>query len=168
MSPPMIIMFTLSSMFMINWMLSLTLTLTPPRMANTGLAGVSKTLAKTLSSLPIRSPAHLSSKTSPAMELWAWWAVLKCCLPCVFQEASSKTHGRQQLCPPQLRSSCLLLPHRIADSPKGWHYRQRDLRRPPQPLMTRPSLCRKSLAYPASPAGSLRLVPWRTSLRLFH
>ena len=73
------------------------------------------------------------------------------------QPASLKTHGRQQLCPPQLWSSCLqhpcpclLLPHRIADSPKGWHYRQRDLRRPPQPLVTRPSLCRKSLAYPAS------------------
>mmetsp|Transcript_57448 Transcript_57448/g.136774 ORF Transcript_57448/g.136774 Transcript_57448/m.136774 type:complete len:212 (-) Transcript_57448:549-1184(-) len=78
MPPPTIILSTLSSMFMISWILSLTFA--PPRMANTGLAGLSRTFAKASSSLPMRSPAHFTSKPSPTMELCARCAVPKASL----------------------------------------------------------------------------------------
>mmetsp|Transcript_44070 Transcript_44070/g.91056 ORF Transcript_44070/g.91056 Transcript_44070/m.91056 type:complete len:293 (-) Transcript_44070:268-1146(-) len=67
MPPPMIMMSTLSRRFMISWILSLTFA--PPRMASTGFAGLSKTLANASSSLPMRSPAHFTSKPSPTIEL---------------------------------------------------------------------------------------------------
>mmetsp|Transcript_67003 Transcript_67003/g.125183 ORF Transcript_67003/g.125183 Transcript_67003/m.125183 type:complete len:247 (+) Transcript_67003:253-993(+) len=59
MPPPMIIMFTLSIMFLMSWILSLTLA--PPRMARTGFAGASKTLAKASSSLATRKPLHFTA-----------------------------------------------------------------------------------------------------------
>jgi len=43
MPPPMIILSTLSSMFLMSWILSLTLA--PPRMASTGFSGASSTFA---------------------------------------------------------------------------------------------------------------------------
>merc|ERR1719313_3142339 len=76
--PPMMILLTLSSMFMMSWILSLTLA--PPRMARTGLVGVSKILANASSSLDIRAPAAFTSKPSPTIELWALWAVPKASL----------------------------------------------------------------------------------------
>mmetsp|Transcript_12259 Transcript_12259/g.18476 ORF Transcript_12259/g.18476 Transcript_12259/m.18476 type:complete len:211 (-) Transcript_12259:1-633(-) len=78
MPPPMIILLTLSSMFMMSCILSLTLA--PPKMARTGLAGLSRTLAKASSSLDMRPPEHFTSKPSPTMELCARWAVPKASL----------------------------------------------------------------------------------------
>jgi len=52
--PPMIMMFTLSSKFMMSWILSDTLA--PPKMPQTGLLGLSKTLAKASNSLASRKP----------------------------------------------------------------------------------------------------------------
>mmetsp|Transcript_36745 Transcript_36745/g.79610 ORF Transcript_36745/g.79610 Transcript_36745/m.79610 type:complete len:211 (-) Transcript_36745:185-817(-) len=78
MPPPTIMMSTLSSMFLMSWILSLTLA--PPKMAKTGRAGSSKTLAKASNSLAINPPLHLMSKPSPTMELWARWAVPKASL----------------------------------------------------------------------------------------
>mmetsp|Transcript_19914 Transcript_19914/g.66985 ORF Transcript_19914/g.66985 Transcript_19914/m.66985 type:complete len:248 (+) Transcript_19914:1097-1840(+) len=71
----MIILSTLSSMFLMSWILSDTLA--PPRMASTGRAGLSSTLAKASSSLATRKPAALVAKPSPTMELCARWAVPK-------------------------------------------------------------------------------------------
>mmetsp|Transcript_62987 Transcript_62987/g.146678 ORF Transcript_62987/g.146678 Transcript_62987/m.146678 type:complete len:279 (-) Transcript_62987:124-960(-) len=78
MPPPMIILSTLSSIFMMSWILSLTLA--PPKIANTGFAGVSRTLAKASSSLDIKPPEHFTSKPSPTMELCARCAVPKASL----------------------------------------------------------------------------------------
>mmetsp|Transcript_62985 Transcript_62985/g.146669 ORF Transcript_62985/g.146669 Transcript_62985/m.146669 type:complete len:211 (+) Transcript_62985:279-911(+) len=78
MPPPMIILFTLSNMFMMSWILSLTFA--PPRMASTGFTGLSKTLAKASSSLDISPPEHFTSKPSPTMELCARCAVPKASL----------------------------------------------------------------------------------------
>mmetsp|Transcript_64045 Transcript_64045/g.143120 ORF Transcript_64045/g.143120 Transcript_64045/m.143120 type:complete len:231 (-) Transcript_64045:574-1266(-) len=55
--PPTIILSTLSSIFSISRILSLTLA--PPRMASTGFAGVSSTLAKASNSLATSSPLAL-------------------------------------------------------------------------------------------------------------
>mmetsp|Transcript_7423 Transcript_7423/g.16344 ORF Transcript_7423/g.16344 Transcript_7423/m.16344 type:complete len:387 (-) Transcript_7423:608-1768(-) len=65
--PPMIILFTFEHKFLISWILSLTFA--PPKMASTGLAGLSKTLAKAESSACMRKPEHLTSKPSPTIEL---------------------------------------------------------------------------------------------------
>merc|ERR1719444_505954 len=71
--PPTMILSTLSSRFMISWILSLTFA--PPRIANMGFTGASKTFAKASSSFDIKAPEHFTSKPSPTMELCARWAV---------------------------------------------------------------------------------------------
>merc|ERR1712151_1195741 len=58
--PPTMILSTLSSRFMISWILSLTFA--PPRIANMGFTGASKTFAKASSSLDINAPEHFTSK----------------------------------------------------------------------------------------------------------
>mmetsp|Transcript_25187 Transcript_25187/g.76449 ORF Transcript_25187/g.76449 Transcript_25187/m.76449 type:complete len:256 (+) Transcript_25187:1189-1956(+) len=75
MPPPMIILSTLSSMFLMSWILSDTLA--PPRMASTGFMGASSTLPKASSSLATRKPDALMVKPSPTMEECARCAVPK-------------------------------------------------------------------------------------------
>jgi hypothetical protein len=57
MPPPMMILSTLSHMFLMSRILSDTLA--PPRMASTGFAGASSTLEKASSSLATRKPLAL-------------------------------------------------------------------------------------------------------------
>mmetsp|Transcript_30094 Transcript_30094/g.54694 ORF Transcript_30094/g.54694 Transcript_30094/m.54694 type:complete len:211 (+) Transcript_30094:952-1584(+) len=78
MPPPMIILSTLSSKFLISRILSLTLA--PPRMARSGRCGLSKTFANASSSFCINHPDALMGKPSPTMELCARWAVPKASL----------------------------------------------------------------------------------------
>ena len=78
MPPPIIISSTLSNMFSISWILSLTLA--PPRMARKGCSGWHKALAKYSSSFLRRNPAARRSKPSPIMLEWARWAVPKASL----------------------------------------------------------------------------------------
>mmetsp|Transcript_8825 Transcript_8825/g.16107 ORF Transcript_8825/g.16107 Transcript_8825/m.16107 type:complete len:285 (-) Transcript_8825:580-1434(-) len=59
MPPPMIMASTLSSMFLISWILSVTLA--PPRMAVTGFTGASRTFAKASSSFATRKPEHFTA-----------------------------------------------------------------------------------------------------------
>ena len=116
MPPPMIILSTLSSMFSMSRILSLTCnghvtemcrdvtaaahrgaaedgehwldryscysgyTLAPPRMASTGLTGVSRTLEKAASSLATRKPEALTENPSPTIDECARWAVPKASL----------------------------------------------------------------------------------------
>mmetsp|Transcript_18131 Transcript_18131/g.38949 ORF Transcript_18131/g.38949 Transcript_18131/m.38949 type:complete len:252 (-) Transcript_18131:524-1279(-) len=78
MPPPMIILSTLASKFLMRRILSLTLA--PPRIARTGFDGQSSTLPKAASSLATRKPAALTSKPSPTMEECARCAVPKASL----------------------------------------------------------------------------------------
>mmetsp|Transcript_73480 Transcript_73480/g.195277 ORF Transcript_73480/g.195277 Transcript_73480/m.195277 type:complete len:210 (-) Transcript_73480:862-1491(-) len=78
MPPPMTMMSTLSKRLSINWILSDTLA--PPRIAHTGLPGVSRTLTNASSSLASRKPEHFVAKPSPTIELWARCAVPKASL----------------------------------------------------------------------------------------
>ena len=55
----MIIILTLSNMFLMSWILSLTLA--PPRMAQRGRAGLSNTFAKAANSFATRKPEHLTA-----------------------------------------------------------------------------------------------------------
>ena len=69
---------TLSIMFIMSWILSETLA--PPRMARTGLDGVSSTFANASSSLATRKPHAFVSKPSPTIDECARWAVPKASL----------------------------------------------------------------------------------------
>mmetsp|Transcript_111925 Transcript_111925/g.316302 ORF Transcript_111925/g.316302 Transcript_111925/m.316302 type:complete len:363 (+) Transcript_111925:164-1252(+) len=69
MPPPIIIIFTLSSIFLMSWILSLTFA--PPRIAKTGRLGVSRTLANASNSFCTRKPHARWAKPSPTMLLCA-------------------------------------------------------------------------------------------------
>mmetsp|Transcript_18270 Transcript_18270/g.42595 ORF Transcript_18270/g.42595 Transcript_18270/m.42595 type:complete len:236 (-) Transcript_18270:454-1161(-) len=91
MPPPIIILFTLEHRFLMSWILSLTLA--PPKMAKTGLAGLSKTFAKADNSACMRKPEHLMSNPSPTMELCARCAVPKASLQ--YTSASLRKDARK-------------------------------------------------------------------------
>ena len=73
--PPMIISLILSSILLINWILTATLTL--PKIARKGHSGLSKALAKEFSSFFIKNPPAFCGRFILTMELWAWCPVPK-------------------------------------------------------------------------------------------
>mmetsp|Transcript_15516 Transcript_15516/g.29289 ORF Transcript_15516/g.29289 Transcript_15516/m.29289 type:complete len:227 (-) Transcript_15516:138-818(-) len=147
MPPPMIILSTLSSIFMMSWILSLTLA--PPRIARTGFAGVSRTFEKALSSLPIKSPAHFTSKPSPTMELCARWAVPKASLQ--YTSASFLMEARNAAT--FSLSALILLPSGSTPLPSSSTWNRRFSKR-----MTVPGAGSAQVASTSAPQQSLQNV----------
>mmetsp|Transcript_18058 Transcript_18058/g.56237 ORF Transcript_18058/g.56237 Transcript_18058/m.56237 type:complete len:263 (+) Transcript_18058:264-1052(+) len=145
--PPMIILSTLSSMFLISWILSDTLA--PPRMASTGRAGASSTFANATSSLATRKPAALVVKPSPSIDECA-----RCAVPKASETYTSPSLAREARKAATLAGSALSFsPDSVVALPSSSMWKRRFSSR-----ITEPSAGAAHAASTSSPTQSERKV----------